>query len=250
MPHMVTVWCMAIELPKNNAVIYARFSPRRNSEDCESVEQQLEKCRAYCKAMDYAIIGEEFDKAKSGKDRTRDGLTKAMDRAKVHKAVLVVRDLARLTRDVRDALDIREELFCAGAGLADLETRMDTAGPMGECLMTIKAAFDKLQRVQTAIKTSDMLRWKQRAGQCVSRFPPYGWKIGREEVQHSGKIKRIMVQDDDEQDALRRIKKWRKEGMSLHRIRIRLGEEQMKCRGKAWHINTITRILDRDRRPV
>ena len=38
------------------AVIYARFSPRPDANECDSVEKQLERCRSYCKAHGYDVI--------------------------------------------------------------------------------------------------------------------------------------------------------------------------------------------------
>ena len=48
------------------AVIYARFSPRPDAQDCDSVEKQRDRCRSYCKAHGYDVIAEKDDEDMSG----------------------------------------------------------------------------------------------------------------------------------------------------------------------------------------
>lgn len=226
-----------------NAVLYARFSPRRNAAETETIQCQTDRCRAYCTAMDYAVVGEYSDEAKSGKDRNRDGLTAAIACAIENKAVLVVRDLSRLTRDVRDALDIRDELMDGGAGLVDLETRLDTASPMGECMMTVKGAFDKLMRITSAIKTSETLLWKQKNGQSISRHIPFGFKRGRREKLPSGRVRTFLDKCDREQGIIRRVVELRDAGVSQIEIVRQMNREKVSIRGHKWHVSTVQRIL-------
>src|SRR5437870_11135092 len=73
------------------AVVYGRFSPRPNAEECDSVEKQLQRCRAYCTSHDYEIVGEFKDEDLSGgRADNRPGLQEAIDRACRQRAVLVV----------------------------------------------------------------------------------------------------------------------------------------------------------------
>lgn len=227
-----------------NATIYCRFSPRRNPEEAETIKVQLEKCRAYCKAMGYEIVGEFSDEAKSGKDRKRDGLDDAMACAKKHQAVLVVRDLSRLSRDVRDSLDIRDELIKAGCGLADLETKIDTTGAAGKMLWTIILAVKNYQREDTAKRTSEAILWKQANGQRVSSSCPYGYRDG-EEFKRGEKTFTKMVKDADEQKVIGRIVKMRADGMGIKAIADKLDEDEVPCRGSSWHSETVRRILKR-----
>ena len=48
------------------AVIYARFSPRPDAQECDSVAKQRERCRAYCQAHGYDVIAEKHDEDMSG----------------------------------------------------------------------------------------------------------------------------------------------------------------------------------------
>ena len=54
---------------KKTAVIYARFSSDRQTE--QSIEGQLRVCYEYAKAHNYTVIGEYIDRAQSGTSDNR-----------------------------------------------------------------------------------------------------------------------------------------------------------------------------------
>jgi DNA invertase Pin-like site-specific DNA recombinase len=79
------------------AVLYARFSPRPNPDERDSVEKQLERCRAYCEGHGYTVVAQHHDKDVSGERAdNRPGLQKAITAACDRKAVLCVYSLSRL----------------------------------------------------------------------------------------------------------------------------------------------------------
>jgi DNA invertase Pin-like site-specific DNA recombinase len=79
------------------AVLYARFSPRPNPDECDSVDKQLERCRAYCEGHGYTVVAQYHDKDLSGERAdNRPGLQKAVTAACERKAVLCVYSLSRL----------------------------------------------------------------------------------------------------------------------------------------------------------
>ena len=51
---------------KKKAIVYSRFSPRKNSDSCESIESQLDFCRRWCAENNVEIVGEFADRALSG----------------------------------------------------------------------------------------------------------------------------------------------------------------------------------------
>jgi DNA invertase Pin-like site-specific DNA recombinase len=149
------------------AVIYARFSPRPNAEECESVEKQIERCRAYCAGHGYDVIAEFKDKDLSGgRADNRPGLQNAIARACRQKAILCVYSLSRLARCTRDAIDLAERLSAAGADLAVIQENVNTRSPMGRFIFTLFSALAQLEREQIGERTSTaMLRTKPTAGE-------------------------------------------------------------------------------------
>jgi DNA invertase Pin-like site-specific DNA recombinase len=129
------------------AVLYARFSPRPNAEECDSVEKQLERCRAYSLGHGYTVVAEHHDKDVSGERAdNRPGLQKAITAACDRKAVLCVFSLSRLARCTKDAIDLAERLSAAGADLAVIQENVNTRSPMGRFIFTLFSALAQLER--------------------------------------------------------------------------------------------------------
>lgn len=53
-------------MDKRLGVIYARFSPRRNEDQCESIEAQFDFCRKWCKENNVEVVVEFADRSLSG----------------------------------------------------------------------------------------------------------------------------------------------------------------------------------------
>ena len=223
------------------AVIYARFSPRPNAVECESIETQIDRCRAYCAAHGYEIVGEHADADMSGaRADNRPGLQAAVDQACGEQAILVVYSLSRLARSVRDAITLAERIGQAKAHLASLTERIDTTSSMGRFTFTLFAALAQLEREQIAERTSDAMRRHQENGRIMSSRLPYGMKRDPNDPKR-------MVIDLEEQGIISLIVEMHEEGEKLRVICRRLRDEYgSACRGKPWNHKTIRRILDRE----
>jgi DNA invertase Pin-like site-specific DNA recombinase len=236
------------------AVIYARFSPRPNPEECDSVEKQLERCKGYCDAHGYTVVAERDDKDQSGgRADNRKGLQEALDFACKRKAVLVVYALSRLARNTRDALDIMERLNAAGADLAVIQESMNTRSPMGRFLFTFFSGLATLEREQIQERTALAMRHYQATGRRMSRLDrcPYGWQPDPEGPQIEGNDKALrparLIPHPDEQAVIARIRKLCDEGLGLRQIARALDQAGLTCRGRRWHHSTIKAILGRGR---
>ena len=160
-----------------NAVIYARFSPRPNAEECESVAKQIERCKAYCKANDYRILVIYADKEMSGgRADNRPGLQEALRVACAMEAVVVTFSLDRLARNTMDALQISQRLAKHSANWASVQERIDTSTPMGRFVFTLMAALAQLYREQNAERTAKAMKHHQLNGRRMSDRLPYGYQ--------------------------------------------------------------------------
>lgn len=224
-----------------NAVIYARFSPRPSAEECDSVEKQIARCMAYCKANDYRILVVYGDKELSGgRADNRPGLQEALRVACATKAVVVTYSLDRLARNTVDALEISKRLHKHGANWASVQERIDTSTPMGRFVYTLMAALAQLQREQTSDRTSKAMQHHQKNGRRMSERLPYGYRPHPDDPAH-------MVPDDDEQRIIERICNLYSAGHRLREIGRILEETGDTCRnGGPWYHTTIRRILIRE----
>jgi DNA invertase Pin-like site-specific DNA recombinase len=221
------------------AVLYARFSPRPNAEECDSVEKQLERCRAYSLGHGYTVVAEHHDKDLSGaRADNRPGLQSAIAAACRRKAVLVVYSLSRLARRTRDAIDLAASLSAAGADPAVIQENVNTRSPMGRFVFILFSALAELEREQVAERTSAAMLRHQAKGRRMTRSDrcPYGWRPDASDPAR-------LVEDVDEQATIRRIREERRVGRGLRDIARRLDAAGMACRGGRWSHTTVRSVL-------
>ena len=223
------------------AVLYARFSPRPNPEECDSVEKQLERCRAYCAGHGYTVVTEHHDKDLSGgRADNRPGLQEAIVTACERKAVLVVYSLSRLARCTKDAIDLAERLSAAGADLAVIQENVNTRSPMGRFIFTLFSALAQLEREQIAERTSSAMLRHQAKGRRMTRPDrcPYGWRPDPATPGH-------LVEDAEEQAAIARIQEEHRQGKGLRAIARALDRAGIGCRGRRWSHSAVRSVLRR-----
>ena len=135
------------------AIIYARFSPRRNAEQCESIETQLDLCRDYCRKQGHEIIVEYDDRALSGSEEDRPGLWNAIEALK-RDYVLVVYRLDRLARSMYLSYLIEQAVKKRGAKIVSIcgeGTWQDN--PEDELVRRILQALAEYERKVIAART-------------------------------------------------------------------------------------------------
>lgn len=208
------------------AVIYARFSPRKNAKECESILTQMSRLRPYCTALGWEIVGEFTDEAKSGASTEgRVGLEQALAAACLHKAVLVVYSLTRLARSTVDAIHIAERLDRCGANLCSLHEHIDTSSPMGRFVYRLFASIGELERENTGERTSDAMQRRQEDGQRMSRYAIYGTRF------KGG----TAIPEPKEQEVIEQIRKHAAAGLGTQAIAAKLHEDHYRARGgKPW----------------
>ena len=229
------------------AIIYARYSPRREPNQAESIETQLDRCRAYCRASGYEVVAEHSDRMLSGaRVDNRPGLESAIVAAGQHKAVLVVYSLSRLARNTRDAIEIADRLAAAGAHLAMLDMQIDTSSSIGRCFYTILASLDQLERERIAERTSDAMLRLQADGRRMSKQPPYGWMVDPDSPRDQRSGRRTgLIENPSEQEAIPLIVELHAKGKGLRAIARHLAREGISCRGNGFHHGRIKAILRR-----
>jgi DNA invertase Pin-like site-specific DNA recombinase len=223
------------------AVLYARFSPRPNPEECDSAEKQLERCAAYCAGHGYEVISEHKDKDLSGgRADNRPGLQRAIATACKHRAVLVVYSLSRLARCTKDAIDLAERLNGAGADLAVIQESVNTRNPMGRFIFTLFSALAQLEREQIAERTSSAMLRHQANGRRMTRPDrcPFGWQPDPDDPDR-------LAEDAEEQAVIARIQVERAKGCGLREIARTLDGEGIDCRGGGWSHSAVRSILRR-----
>lgn len=215
------------------AVIYARFSPRPNAEECESNERQGERCLAYCDKQGYEVVSRWADDAISGRILDRPGLSVAIKSLEPG-MVLVVDRADRLARDMLVNLTIRHQVDKAGATIefADGSPNADT--PEGRLFSHILAAFAAYERDRISARTSAGLKRKQAAGQHLGKAP-VGYRVDPDT--------KALVEDEDEQAAIKEILHMASHGALSHAIAASITLRLGPFRGKPWSARTVRRLI-------
>ena len=92
------------------AFIYARYSTDLQNE--KSVEDQINLCTGYAKTLGLKVVGNEYDRARSGASTFgRPGLTRILEAAKSGAfEVLISEAPDRISRDMADLAGIHKAL--------------------------------------------------------------------------------------------------------------------------------------------
>jgi site-specific DNA recombinase len=229
------------------AILYARFSPRKNASECDSVERQLTALREYCAEHGIEVMGEHSDEALSGADHDRPGLWDAVSDLK-RGWVLIVRNIDRLARDAMLAMVIEDKITRRGCSILSTENG-DSVGrdedPTAKFTRTVLHAVAELDRqIRNARTKAGMLR-NQRNGRRQSAVVPYGWTSDPDSELNEFGRPSGMVHDQAEQRAIERMRELRETGQSFRQICETLTVEGHPPRGAGWHPSSIQRILKR-----
>ena len=220
------------------AIIYARFSPRPNAEESESIETQLDYCRKYCEEHGLEVGAEYSDRALSGEDEDRPGLWAAVDALR-RGNVLVVYRLDRLARSVYLSEYIRRQVEKRKARIEAVQGGGNGDTPEEVFIRQVLQAEAEYSRKVTAARTRYAMLRHQAAGRRMGSRVPYGWK------QDPANRAR-MVEDEGEQEVIRRIVSLRQEGLTLRGIVAVLQAEGLGVRDRGtWHHTTRQKVLKR-----
>lgn len=227
-----------------DAIIYARFSPRRNEENCASIDTQVDKCRHYAGTHGYDVLDVYTDEAMSGADGTRPGLKDALAAVKRH-TVLLVYKFDRLARDMYLALQIERDVLKAGGtiesatGEGEISKSMSPTEDFTKNIMSAAAALD---RKLIGARTSDGMQRRQVNGEVMTRNDrlPYGWSRDPEDPKR-------MVVNDAERLIAQTIVQLRDEGhKSWRRIASILESQGATFRGRPkWYHTTVRNAYNR-----
>lgn len=160
-----------------HAILYARFSPRRDADKCASIESQLEDMLRHCAAVGWDVRSTFEDRALSGKDMGRPGLWAALG-ALQPGDVLLVRNLDRLARGVMLSEILQREVAKRHARVVSVsgEGTQDDS-PEAVMIRQIFQVMAEFNRAQIAARTSAKMLLHQAQGRRMGSVShrPYGW---------------------------------------------------------------------------
>jgi DNA invertase Pin-like site-specific DNA recombinase len=221
------------------AVCYLRVSTEEQARHGVSLAAQEEKLLAYCRlsGLEPAAMIREEGVSGSKAMGTRPGgaeLLKLVARKEVKHVVSLKLD--RLFRDAADALNQTKAWDKAGVALHLVDMggqTLNTASAMGRFFLSMMAGFAELERNLIAERTSMALNHKKAHREAYSPTP-YGFD------REGG----ALAENHKEQEAVGKIKGWRRAGWTLRRIVEELNRLAIPTkRGGQWHPCTVRYLL-------
>jgi len=136
----------------------------------QTVENQRNDLRAYCKARGWDDVIEYNDTGVSGTRERRPGLDHLMSEVKSRRVdVVVVAAFDRLGRSVRHLVETLELLRHLDVEFISLREQIDTGSPLGQAVFTIIAAIAQLERSLIVERVLAGLRRARAEGKRLGR---------------------------------------------------------------------------------
>ena len=217
------------------AIIYCRFSPRPDANDCKSNEGQVERCRLFCDKMGYEVFKVCEDRNLSGGIRNRPALNDAIA-SLVKGMVLVVDRSDRLARDMLILLTIHHQLEIIGCTVEFADGSPMRTSPESKLYSNILGAFAQYEKEKFSLRTKRGLAKKREAGQWLGK-PPVGFRLDHETKQ--------LVEDEHEQEAIGHALYLNDLCVKSIEIANQLDMRYGPFRGKPWSARTVRKIISR-----
>jgi site-specific DNA recombinase len=168
--------------PAERAGLYVRVSLDRSAhglqEEILSPETQEDRARQYCGAQGWAVAAVERDIDESGYRQHyshRAGLMRlleAVQRGELTK--IVVWKFSRLSRRLKEFIEICDRVEAAGAGVVSVTEQVDTSTPAGRLIRNILASFAQFQSEEISEQIFESWLTKARRGERPPGFAPFG----------------------------------------------------------------------------
>lgn len=217
---------------------YVRVSTEDQAKEGISLDTQKNKIKAFAFMNNFELVEIISDEGLSGKDMERPGLQKLIELSKGEDAeAIIVYKLDRLSRKTRDLLYLIEDVFKKGSSrFFSITEQIDTETAMGKFFLTMMGATAQMERELISERTKATLQYKKSKGESLGRIP-YGY------TRIDGKL----IENEEEQKVIKKMKRWKKEGKSYRKIANLLNEKKIPCRiQKArWHDSAIWYILNK-----
>lgn len=219
-----------------SAIGYIRVSTSMQANDGVSLDAQRAKIAAWCELNDYELKDVFVDAGVSGSKMTnRTGLMDALNACSKGSA-LVVYSLSRLSRSIRDTMDISDRLSKAGSDLVSLSEKIDTTSAAGKMVFRMLSVMAEFEHDQIVERVKFGMDYKKQQNGRVGTIN-YGSKMSDDGT--------TLVDDENEQLIIAAIHKYREGGLSLRNIVSRINEQGYKSRsGKPFQLTQVARIVN------
>ena len=226
---------MKLSASARKTVAYVRVSTDEQAREGASLEAQEERIAAYALATGRRLDEIVVDAGASAKSLRRPGMRRILLGIRTGEiGAVIVLKLDRLTRSVKNLLELIDTFAKSNADLVSVCESLDTSSAAGRMVVQILGVMAEFERAQISERTAGALA-HLRTNRRVYGHVPFGWR--REDA--------ALVEVPREAWALMVSRRMRKDGASLRRIGEWLRDEGFAPRqgGNAWRKQTVAQVL-------
>lgn len=224
------------------AGLYVRVSLDRSAhglqEEILSPETQLDRCRQYCGAQRWPVAMVEQDIDESGYRQHyshRQGLVRLLDAVELGEITkVVVFKFSRLSRRLKEFLEICDRVESAGAGIVSITEQIDTSTPAGRLIRNILASFAQFQSEEISEQIFESWMTKAKKGERPPGFAPFGTVNARGILEPDPRNHRHLIE----------MYQVYRDTSSIRAVWDHLMEQGVPApKAAQWNLNTIRGIL-------
>ena len=210
------------------AALLARVSTNTQL-DNSSPDDQLQRCRAYCQAKEYAVIVEKIESVSGMFVLAREVFQELLEMGKAGELDVIVVDVPdRLGRgDASAQLEMQAKM--AGLRVEYARNGRDTSTMEGIALKAVDQIISGGERINTRRRTMDGKNARAREGRIIqTRFRQFGYRY-RVTFNDKGKIDSSKIEIiEEEAEVVRMIFDWYVyDGLTLYGVAKRLNEQNI-----------------------
>ena len=215
--------------------IYVRVSTDEQVKIGYSLAAQVDRVKSFVKSQGWAATEIYSDDGFSAKDRNRPALKRLLDDAseKRFEAVLVYK-IDRLSRRLKDLIEIVEELAHFDIGFKSITELIDTTTPEGRFMFHQFGSFAQYERELIGQRTKMGMLKRMKEGKWNGGPAPYGYYLNSPNLkvkENEAKVVRLIYELADKQN------------MGVINIARYLDERKIKGIRGNWRQNAVYRIL-------
>lgn len=215
---------------------YVRVSTREQARSGYSIESQTADITKYAHDRGLVLHGIHVDAGKSGElpPHRAPGLNAGVGQAIATGSALVVRDPARIARQLGRGQQVLDALTRQGCPLISIELGLDSSAPCGSSMWFMCFWTAEQTREATRRNTSGVVRYLHSQGRWTGGSVAYGVSVeGRKRIPNPREL-----------ETVKRAIELRNNGVSLRAIATTLLDEGHKPRtGAKWHAPMISRLI-------
>src|SRR3989344_9333581 len=177
--------------PTPKVGIYVRVSTEEQAKEGISIDAQIDRCAAVCKARGWEVYRIYTDAGFSAGTLKRPALQSLLQDAEEKRfQVLLVYKIDRFSRRLKDLISILEDLKAKNINFSSVTEQIDTTTAMGEAFFQIIGVFAQLERGMVKERVEMAFDKKIGSGEALNRAPMgYFYRNGKLVVNDEEAIK-------------------------------------------------------------